>query len=132
MKRLRLAYVDRVGAGASAEQRYKQLAGAWWARVRLRALLCILVVPALALAGRIKSAAADLSDDLARATGRKVWVTPVVVLWAPFEQRSVEQNGVRWIHGKALRDWIESDPPKLAEARAEQLAQAVKTMPRQQ
>lgn len=253
VKRLRLAYADRVGAGASAEQRYKQLASAWWARVRWRVLLCILVVPALALifallwprhrelfagfglggaailyaalralaapahverwldgaeaekrtakqlrpllrkagwsavhdrasrygnrdhivvgpsgvylldtkapggivtvedgamtvrrhedpddlytqrslVGQIKGAAAELAEDLARTTGRKAWVTPVVVIWAPFEQRSIEQHGVRWVHGEALHDWLAGEPPKMAEARREQLARAVEAMPRQ-
>jgi hypothetical protein len=81
------------------------------------------------LAGRMKGAAAELADDLHRATSHKAWVTPVVVIWAPFEQRSLEDHGVRWVHGEELRGWLAGEPPKLADERREQLAQAVRTIP---
>lgn len=35
------------------------------------------------LAGRMRGAAAELADDLGKATGQRPWVTPVVVIWAP-------------------------------------------------
>jgi hypothetical protein len=251
MKRLRLAYADRVGAGASAEARYRELSRSWWARVRVSALLGILAIEVLilvfalvwpahrellagfgvgiaatmyaaflilavpehidrwregaeaekqtakqlkpllrnagwsavhdragrygnrdhivigpsgvylldtkapggivtiehgvmtvrrredpddgyeqaSLARRMKGAAAALADDLHRATGHKAWVTPVVVIWAPFEQRSLEDDGVRWVHGEELRDWLAGQPLKLADTRREQLAQAITMIP---
>jgi hypothetical protein len=251
MKRLRLAYADRVGAGASAEARYRELSRSWWARVRVSALLGILTITVLmlvfalvwpghrelfagfgvgvaatmysaflvlavpehinrwregaegekqtakqlkpllrkagwtavhdragrygnrdhivigpsgvylldtkapggvvtvkdgvmtvrrredpddgyeqtSLARRMKGAAAELADDLHHATSHKAWVTPIVVIWAPFEQRSLEDHGVRWVHGKDLRDWLAGQPLKLAVGRRGQLAQAIRTIP---
>jgi Nuclease-related domain len=81
------------------------------------------------LAGRMRGAAAELADDLGRATGQRPWVTPVVVIWAPFEQHAIEDGGVLWVHGKALREWLASQEAKLADGRREQLAQAVEALP---
>jgi Nuclease-related domain len=252
MKRLRLAYADRVGAGASAEARYRELSRSWWARVRMTALLSILTITVLtlvsalvwpahrelfagfgvgiaatmytaflvlavpahidhwregaeaekrtakqlkpllrkagwtavhdragrysnrdhivigpsgvylldtkapggivtvedgvmtvrrredpddryeqaSLARRMKGAAAELADDLHRATSHKAWVTPVVVIWAPFEQHTLKDSGVLWIHCKALRDWLAGQEVKLAHERREQLARAIEALPR--
>ncbi|MGC2374421.1 MAG: nuclease-related domain-containing protein [Solirubrobacteraceae bacterium] len=41
------------------------------------------------LAGRMRGAAAELADDLGHETGKRPWVTPVVVIWAPFEHVSL-------------------------------------------
>jgi hypothetical protein len=82
------------------------------------------------LAGHMRGAAAELAGDLCRATCQQPWVTPVVVIWAPFEQHAVEDSGVIWIHGEALRDWLASQEVKLADKRREQLAQAVEKLPR--
>jgi hypothetical protein len=36
------------------------------------------------------------------------WVTPVVVLWADFPARHVEHDGVIYIHGDEVVDWLRS------------------------
>jgi hypothetical protein len=77
----------------------------------------------------MKGAAAALADDLHRATTHTAWVTPVVVIWAPFEQRSLDDHGVSWVHGDELRDWLADQPLKLADGRRGQLAQAIRTIP---
>lgn len=83
-----------------------------------------------ALAGHMKGAAFGLAEDLRQATGRRPWVTPVVVIWAPFEQRILEDSGVAWVHGEALREWLSGRPVKLSDERREQLAQAAKALPK--
>jgi hypothetical protein len=40
----------------------------------------------VAIAGRARGAAAELSRDLAALGGRRPWVQSIVVLWADFEQ----------------------------------------------
>lgn len=82
------------------------------------------------LARRMRGAAAELADDLGSATGQRPWVTPVVVIWAPFEQHTLKDSGVLWIHGNALRDWLASQEGKLAHERREQLAQTIEVLPR--
>lgn len=82
------------------------------------------------LTGRMKGAAFGLADDLRHATGRRPWVTPVVVIWAEFEQRMHEDDGVVWVHGKALREWLSAQPVKLSDERREQLVRAVAALPR--
>jgi hypothetical protein len=81
------------------------------------------------LAGRMRGAAAELADDLGHETGKRPWVTPVVVIWAPFEQRVVEDGGVLWIQGKALRGWLNSQETKLEGGRLEQLGRAIEGLP---
>jgi hypothetical protein len=253
VKRMRLSYADRVGAGASADARYRELFGAWWSRNRVIALVAVvplllyvlvvtLIWPAQhtfsaglgigaaavlyiataslyapehidrwhrgseaekrtarhlkpllrapywtavhdrasrygnrdhvvvgpcgvylldtkcpggivsvhdgvmkvhrredpeedvyeqrSLTGRMKGAAFGLADDLRHATGRRPWVTPVVVIWAEFEQRMHEDDGVVWVHGKALREWLSAQPVKLSDERREQLVRAVAALPR--
>jgi hypothetical protein len=82
------------------------------------------------LARRMRGAAAELADDLLSATGQRPWVKPVIVIWAPFEQHTLENSGVLWIHGNALRDWLATQEIKLADGRREQLARAIKALPR--
>jgi hypothetical protein len=55
------------------------------------------------LAAHIKRTAAELAAELARTTGQRSWVSPVVVIWAEFQQHAHEQNGVAWVQGKALK-----------------------------
>ncbi len=55
------------------------------------------------LAKRMRGTAAELADDLGSATGKRPWVTPVVVIWAPFEQHAIEDNGVHWTRQSATR-----------------------------
>ena len=59
-----------------------------------------------AIAGRARGAAAQLSRDIGTVGGRTPWVQSIVVLWARFEQPSVEHNRVIWTHGSRLRELL--------------------------
>lgn len=43
-------------------------------------------------------------------THMRPWVTPVVVLWGSFDQQVIEANGVFYVAGAKLRDWILGRP----------------------
>jgi hypothetical protein len=59
--------------------------------------------------------AASLQAQLRGAGVRPGWLQPVVVIWADFEQRSVQSHRTLWIHGKQLRTHLQALPPKLAD-----------------
>jgi hypothetical protein len=59
------------------------------------------------LRGRLLAGAARLS----RAT--IVW--PVVVIWGDFPQRTVDDDGVAYVHGEELAEWLRSRPAGLHE-----------------
>jgi hypothetical protein len=54
------------------------------------------------IGGRARAAAADLSRELQTRAGRHPWVQSVVVLWATFEQGTVEDARVIWTQGDRL------------------------------
>lgn len=54
----------------------------------------------------------------------KTWVTPVMVLWAEFPQRVVEDRCV-YVHGDELAAWLLSRPQIIAPSRVDQVANAV-------
>jgi hypothetical protein len=58
--------------------------------------------------------ASQLSRELHESTGRSVWVKAVVVLWCSFEPEIHEDDRCVFIHGAALRDWLEQQPHVLA------------------
>jgi hypothetical protein len=43
-----------------------------------------------------------------------VWVQPVVVVWGDFEAGFVDADGVVYVHGDHLVDWLRSIPPRRA------------------
>lgn len=53
------------------------------------------------------------------------WVTPVMVWWAEFPQRVVEER-CAYVHGEELIAWLRSRPTQIAEARVQQVAEAVR------
>lgn len=72
--------------------------------------------------------------SLARQTHERVltssrlntWVAPVMVLWAEFPQRVVEDR-CSYVHGDELAAWLRSRPQRIAPARVRQVADAVRT-----
>lgn len=54
------------------------------------------------------------------------WVTPVMVLWAEFPQRVVEDRCV-YVHGDELVAWLLSRPQAIAPSRLPQVADAVRS-----
>lgn len=53
------------------------------------------------------------------------WVTPVMVWWADFPQRVVEQRCV-YVHGEELVAWLRARPTRIARSRLTQVADAVR------
>ncbi len=60
---------------------------------------------------RARAAAAELSGNLQTVAGRHPWVQSVVVLWAPFEQDTVEDRRVIWTRGDRLADVLAGQTP---------------------
>jgi hypothetical protein len=77
------------------------------------------------IAPRARAAAAELSAYLRAAVGTRVWVQPVVVIWATFEQRSIESDGVAWVHGPALREVLRQRPSQLTPEQVSLLSDAI-------
>lgn len=73
----------------------------------------------------IKGASASFGERIHATVGLKPWVQPVVVVWARFPQRSIEVDKVQLVHGSAIVEWLEQQPPRLARAQVEKLRQAV-------
>lgn len=70
---------------------------------------------------------------LARETNERIraesrinqWVTPVMVWWADFPQRVVEERCV-YVHGDELVAWLRARPTQIAPSRLKQVADAVR------
>jgi hypothetical protein len=60
---------------------------------------------------RARAAAAELSGNLQTVAGRRPWVQSVVVLWAPFEQGTVQDRRVIWTRGDCLADVLAAQAP---------------------
>jgi hypothetical protein len=69
--------------------------------------------------------AAALSGEIQRRAGERAWVDAVVVFWSAFPQGVVEANGLTYVHGSRLRDWLAARPPRLTPARLTTIAAAV-------
>jgi len=73
------------------------------------------VWPEYRLARRVRRDAARVADEVARTTGERTWVQPVVVVWGDFEAGIVDSDGVVYVHGDRLVDWLRSIPPRRGE-----------------
>jgi hypothetical protein len=60
------------------------------------------------LASRLGGQAKELSARLRVETGRRTWVTTVVVIWGHFPQGLVSHENVTYVHGDQLRAWLTS------------------------
>jgi hypothetical protein len=77
------------------------------------------------LTNKLKAASAGNKDAIQRLTGVKTWVQPVVVVWAPFEQRCVTSNGVVFVAGEALADWLVAQPKRLTPVQQEKVGRII-------
>jgi len=73
------------------------------------------VWPEYRLARRVRRDAAAVAGEVARTTGERVWVQPVVVVWGDFEAGLVDSDGVVYVHGDRLVEWLRSIPPRRVE-----------------
>jgi len=72
---------------------------------------------------RMRASAAGLQRRLA---GAARWVDPVVVIWGRFEQRTVEADGVAFVHGDELAGWLAGKTYRLNEDARRRAATAIK------
>jgi Nuclease-related domain len=77
------------------------------------------------LARALRGASAANQKAMESLTGVRAWVQPVVVVWAPFEQRCVRSAGVVYVAGEALADWLAHEPTRLSSEQISQLTRAV-------
>jgi hypothetical protein len=60
---------------------------------------------------RMRAASAELKERIEEATGVRLWVQPVVVLWMRFPQRVAQSSDVVFIHGDAVVAWLRQRQP---------------------
>lgn len=62
-----------------------------------------------------------------RASSRiRLWVTPVMVVWADFPQRVVDENRCVYVHGDELVAWLRGGQQMIAPSRMQTIAAAVR------
>lgn len=77
---------------------------------------------------RTRSRAVDLGAALAEQTGRRPWVTAVVVIDSKFADGVVDGDRITFVRRDLLADWLTARPHRLAVAEVEQLAAAMRTL----
>jgi diadenosine tetraphosphatase ApaH/serine/threonine PP2A family protein phosphatase len=69
--------------------------------------------------------ASAFRSDVARVTGRRLWVQAVVVIWSEFPEGCVTDGRCVFIHGSRLAEWLARRPHQLDAAAADDVAVAV-------
>jgi hypothetical protein len=69
--------------------------------------------------------ASAVRSDVARVTGRRLWVQAVVVIWSDFPAGCVADGRCVFIHGSRLADWLARRPHQLDSFEADDVAVAV-------
>ena len=77
------------------------------------------------MAGRARGAAFSLHSHLCSA-GVDLWVQAVVVLWAEFEQRSIERDKVAWVRSDQLAAVLAARPARYSSEQVKQLTWATR------
>lgn len=80
---------------------------------------------ATGLARRMRAMSKSNKEALQTLTGIRTWIQPVVVVWAPFAQKHVESQGIAYVAGENLAEWLLRRPGNLDKARAEKLVRAI-------
>jgi hypothetical protein len=80
--------------------------------------------------GGFRGAAVDLRNALEASTGQAPWVTAVVVIWGQFEQERIDGDRVVYVSGARVAEWLAAQPNRLSEHRTQELAAAVRELPR--
>jgi hypothetical protein len=73
----------------------------------------------------MRSLARHVHDEVRSKTRTNVWVTPVVVLWGAYDARVEEIDGVAYVHGERLREWLEGRPDRLPPQGVRRVASAL-------
>lgn len=61
----------------------------------------------------LRGAAAELSEDIYRATGTKTYVRAIVAIWSRVREPIVEGDRVAFLHGSRVGEWIKGHPSSL-------------------
>jgi Nuclease-related domain len=69
--------------------------------------------------------ASAFRSDMARVTGRRLWVQSVVVIWSDFPAGCVADGRCVFIHGSRLAEWLTRRPHQLDPGEADDVAVAV-------
>jgi hypothetical protein len=80
---------------------------------------------ATGLARRMRGASWANKEAFEKLTGVRTWIQPVVVVWAPFPQVQVKSDGIEYVAGKSLSQWLLDQPHKLTDSQAERLARTL-------
>ncbi len=72
----------------------------------------------------VRAGAAELSEIL-RTHQIHLWVQPLVVLWAKFDQRSIMSEQVAWVRGSELAKVLAARPQRLSATEVEQVSAAI-------
>lgn len=72
--------------------------------------------------------AACLKEDIERLSGRRIWVQAVVVLWSDFDEGIYEDEKCVFVHGKRIREWLETRPQVLARDVVEDVEEAIRSL----
>ena len=67
------------------------------------------------LPGRMRGAAAAMSDALRKLSQKRFHVQPVVVIWGHYPDGVQERQGVTYVAGERLHDWLSSLPRRLSD-----------------
>jgi hypothetical protein len=79
-------------------------------------------------ARRARTDAALVSCHLRDSGLPGLWVQPVIVVWATFDQGSVESGGVAWVRGRQIADAILRQPNRLSRNQVERAASALRSL----
>ncbi|MDO9408999.1 nuclease-related domain-containing protein [Patulibacter sp.] len=77
---------------------------------------------------RTRSRAVDLGSALAQQSGRRPWVTAVVVIDSRFADGVVDGDRITFVRRDLLADWLAARPQRLAPGEVDQLAAAMRTL----
>lgn len=78
---------------------------------------------------RARRQAKWLKFQLERISGLTTWVQSVVVLWGEFEQGFVEQNGVIYVHGDQLAEWLKGQRGRMSHGAEAAVREALGSFP---
>jgi hypothetical protein len=71
------------------------------------------------LAPTMRGDAKHLKERIRAVTGLTYWVQPVVVIWGDFDSSEIQHDGIAYLEGRRLRDWLQNQPHRLSRRDAE-------------
>ena len=80
---------------------------------------------ATGLARRMRGVSVGNKEALQSLSGVRTWVQPVIVVWAPFDQQAVESDGVAYVAGEHIADWLRGRKSRLERPAIDKLAGAI-------